>query len=610
MSMIPQETIQRVVSESDIVDVVGSYISLKRAGANYRALCPFHTEKTPSFNVNPARQIYHCFGCGAGGDVIAFVKEYENLAFAEAVQRLADRAGIRIVEAEFDPQQEARSKLRRQLQTLHKKVAEWYHFLLFKKPAAEIARDYLKRRQISMETARRWQLGYAPDDTAPLLDWAAEEKFDHRLLVESGLAMWRDETEPRRGIYARFRNRLMFPIASEFGDVIAFSGRVLSPDQKGGKYVNSPETILFNKSKVFFGLDKSKRAILKAGEAILCEGQMDLIACFENGIENVVAPLGTAFTEQHARVLKRNAEQVVLCFDSDAAGYKAAERAFRQLAQANVLVKVAPLPPGEDPDSLIGKEGAELFHERIENALSFFDYQINHLSAGMNWESLRDRLEFARTVSGNIALVKEKVLQDSLINQVSTRLGVSADDIRGLVAESARELDRQSRSSARAPSSDDEPERPPAFFIRDPTVRILTQILLRNESARKELASRPLPAYLGEIPGTQLLARLWTADFDASSPHSVSACINTLPETFQPLAAELVAEEIPPLDLNMAEACLLKLNRRALRNRQNEIRAGLNNLNLPPAEIQRLTKELLDLSTRLKDIPPPKTTGG
>ncbi|MCB1087104.1 MAG: DNA primase, partial [Verrucomicrobiae bacterium] len=252
MGQISRETVERIIDETDIVEVIGSYFPLKRAGSRYLALCPFHSEKSPSFGVNPQRQIFHCFGCGAGGDVIKFVQQYENLSFPEAAKKLADRAGIHLAEEAWDPKEEASRKQRRQLLALNRKAAEWFHHLLMRSHDAQAARDYLKARGFTSEIAKRWQFGYAPETPAPFFDWAKKEGFTIRQSVEGGLASWREETRPERGAYARFRHRLMFPVANDFGEIIAFSGRVLSSDQQGGKYVNSPETVLFNKSKTFF----------------------------------------------------------------------------------------------------------------------------------------------------------------------------------------------------------------------------------------------------------------------------------------------------------------------------------------------------------------------
>jgi len=380
VSLIPPETIEQIIAANDVVDVIGSYFPLKRSGPVYKALCPFHQERTPSFSVNPQRQIFKCFGCGAGGNVIRFVMTYENLDFVGAAKKLAERAGIKIEQTELSPEDAARYSMRRRLLALHAEATEFFHWHLMKKPSAQIARDYLKSRGVGGEIAKSWKLGYAPDEWDAMRDFAHTNGFSDEELVASGLVKLRDEENPHGEFYDRFRARVMFPIYKE-DDVIAFSGRVLEADAKTAKYVNSPETMLFTKGAVLFGLNKSKRALIDAKFAIVCEGQLDLITAFEHGVQNVIAPQGTAFTDKQARILKRFVDEVVLCFDADAAGRKAAERPLASLLAENLMVRVAEMPPGEDPDSMIRGKGADAFRERITAAKDFFDFQIDGLAA-------------------------------------------------------------------------------------------------------------------------------------------------------------------------------------------------------------------------------------
>src|SRR5664279_3910684 len=370
-------TLEQIRAASDIVDVIGSYLPLKRAGANFVALCPFHKEKTPSFNVNPHRQIFHCFGCHKGGDVFAFVKEYENIDFPEAVRRLADRAKIPLEYEKNAGEQQSRHLKERLLQ-VHEQIAQRWQGALANEAAGLIARDYLARRGVSAEAVKLFRLGYAPDLWDDTVNWAKSKGHELALVEQAGLILRKQEGD---GYYDRFRGRLMFPICDEQGRIIGFSGRVLSGDEKTAKYVNSPETPIFTKSKVFFGLDKSKRAVLEAGYAIVCEGQLDLIACFMAGVQNIVAPQGTAFTADHARIIKRYVDEVVLCFDSDEAGQNAAVRSLDHLLASGLAVRVAIVPAPHDPDSFIKANGSEAFRKLIENAEGFFDYYLNRLCA-------------------------------------------------------------------------------------------------------------------------------------------------------------------------------------------------------------------------------------
>ena len=348
VGLISEETIQRVAEANDIVEVIGSYFPLKRAGTALRALCPFHREKSPSFHVNPARQSYHCFGCGAGGGVLRFVMEYEHLDFPSAVRKLAQRAGVPIIEDAGGGDDDKQRGLRQRLLALHAEAAGWFQQNLLKSPAGRVARDYLKSRGVNGEIARSWQLGYAPDSWDALLLFLRERKFSQEEIFRSGLASSKAEGD-EANLYSRFRDRVMFPIRNDYGEVVAFSGRVLDPEARTAKYVNSPETPLFTKGKVLYGLDKTKRDLIEKNTAIVCEGQLDLISAYEAGIRNVIAPQGTAFTGDQARLLRRFVETVLLCFDSDNAGQQAASRSLPALLGQGLAVKVVELPKGEDP---------------------------------------------------------------------------------------------------------------------------------------------------------------------------------------------------------------------------------------------------------------------
>src|SRR5213596_803619 len=342
-------TLEQIRAASDIVEVIGSYLPLKRAGANFVTLCPFHKEKTASFNVHPHRQIFHCFGCHKGGDVFTFVQDYENVSFPEAVHRLAERARIPLEFAK-DPGAQKHRFLKETLLQIHEQITHRWQTALAQEAAGQIARDYLKQRGVSDEAVKLFRLGYAPDAWDDTVNWARSKGHELTIVEQAGLILRKEGSDH---YYDRFRGRLIFPISDEQGRVIGFSGRVLSGDDKTAKYVNSPETPIFTKGKVFFGLDKSKRAILEEDEAILCEGQLDLIACYMAGVKNVVAPQGTALTAEHARILKRYTDLVVVCFDADPAGWNAATRSLDSFLATGLSVLIAVVPPPHDPDSFI-----------------------------------------------------------------------------------------------------------------------------------------------------------------------------------------------------------------------------------------------------------------
>ena len=419
-------TLEQIRAASDIVDVVGAYVPLKRAGANFLALCPFHKEKTPSFNVNPQRQIFYCFGCHKGGDVFAFVKEYENIDFVEAVKRLADRAKIPL-QYEQGMGDEPSRHLKDQLLQIHEQIAQRWQNALANEASGQIGRDYLLKRGVSPDAVKLFRIGCAPDLWDDTVNWAKSKGFELGTVEKAGLIL-RKEGSDRH--YDRFRGRLMFPICDEQGRVIGFSGRVLSGDEKTAKYVNSPETPIFTKSKIFFGLDKSKRALLNAGFAVVCEGQLDLIACFMAGVENIVAPQGTAFTAEHARILKRYVDEVVLCFDSDEAGQNAAVRSLDHLLASGLAVRVAVVPAPDDPDSYIKKNGGDAFRKLIEGAEGFFDYYLKRLSGIHDSSSDKGRLAILRAMAATVHKTSNVVLIDTYAQKTAARLGVSAESVR------------------------------------------------------------------------------------------------------------------------------------------------------------------------------------
>ena len=439
-------TLEQIRAASDIVDVIGSYLPLKRAGANFVALCPFHKEKSPSFNVNPHRQIFHCFGCHKGGDVFSFVKEYESIDFPEAVRRLADRAKIPL-EFEQNPGEQQTRHIKERLLQVHEQIAQRWQSALDNEASGQIARDYLAGRGVPAEAIKLFRLGFAPELWDDTVNWAKSKGHDLALVEQAGLILRKKEGD---GYYDRFRGRLMFPICDEQGRVIGFSGRILTGDEKTAKYVNSPETPIFTKSKVFFGLDKSKRAVLEAGYVIVCEGQLDLIACFMAGVQNVVAPQGTAFTADHARILKRYAEEVVLCFDSDEAGQNATVRSLDSLLASGLAVRVAVVPAPHDPDSLIKASGGAAFKQLIERAEGFFDYYLNRLCATNEVRTDKGRLGVLRGMAEAVHKTGNGVLVDKYAQKTALRLGVTPDAVRA-------EFRKLSRAKAPAP----EPEEPP-----------------------------------------------------------------------------------------------------------------------------------------------------
>src|ERR1051325_10006565 len=472
MAFVSDATREQIRAANDIVDVIGSYLPLKRSGANFMALCPFHKEKTPSFNVNPHLQIFKCFGCQKGGDVFTFIMEYESVDFPEALKRLADRAKIPLEFEKGAGAQESRH-LKDTLLQIHEQITQRWQSALANEASGQIARDYLARRGVSEEAVKLFRLGYAPDLWDDTVNWARSKGHELGLVEKGGLIL---KKEGGQSYYDRFRGRLMFPICDEQGRGIGFSGRILTGDEKTAKYVNSPETPIFTKSKVFFGLDKSKRALLDAGYAIVCEGQLDLIACFMAGVQNVVAPQGTAFTGDHARILKRYVEEVVLCFDSDEAGQNAAVPSLDNVLPPGLAVRVAVDPPPEEPDSFIKASGGAAFKELIDRAEGFFDYYLNRLCATNDVTSDKGRLAILGEMAEAVHKTNNVVLIDKYAQKTDLRLGVTPDAVR-------REFNRLAKAPSAKSAEPEEhegsvagPERPAA-----PEYWLLKLLLLHDE---------------------------------------------------------------------------------------------------------------------------------
>ncbi|MDB6016864.1 MAG: dnaG [Pedosphaera sp.] len=473
--LISPATLEQIRSASDIVDVIGSYVPLKRAGANFVALCPFHKEKSPSFNVNPQKQIFHCFGCHKGGDVFTFVKEFESIQFMDAVRRLAERAKIPL---EFDnqPGQQQSRHLKDNLLQIHEQITQRWQNALANEAAGQPARDYLAQRGVSDEAVKLFRLGCAPEAWDDTVNWAKSKGYEMAMMEQAGLILRKEGGDH---FYDRFRGRLIFPICDEQGRVIGFSGRVLAGDAKTAKYVNSPETPIFTKGKVFFGLDKSKRALLDAQSAIVCEGQLDLIACYMGGVQNIVAPQGTALTMDHARILKRYVDEVVLCFDSDNAGQNAAVRSLDSLLASGLAIRVAVVPAPHDPDSFIKEAGGPAFRELIEHAQGFFDYYLNRLCLQNDLGSDKGRLAVLQDMAQAVHKTGNGVLVDTYAQKTALRLGVASEAVRA-------EFRKASRLKNAGPAEPaEEIAEPTEALVRPSTPEfwLLKVILMHEETA-------------------------------------------------------------------------------------------------------------------------------
>ena len=422
MPIYSSEVIEEVVSRNDIVDVISGYIKLKKSGSSYVGLCPFHNEKSPSFSVSGTKQMYHCFGCGVGGNVITFVMEYENYTFPEAVKMLADRAGIALPVMEYSGEDRRERDIKTKLLEINKIAATFYYHQL-KSPAGQSGLDYLKKRQLSDKTRNTFGLGYAPQLTGDLYRMLKEKGYDDELLKESGLFTY------EKGIREKFWNRVIFPIMDINNKVIGFGGRVMGDGKP--KYLNSPETKLFDKSKNLYGLNVARSS--RKNNLIICEGYMDVISMHQAGFNQAVASLGTALTPGHARLMKRYTDNVLITYDSDEAGVKAALRAIPILKEAGLSTKVINMRPYKDPDEFIKALGTEAFQERIDKAENSFMYEIGIIEKNYKRSDPESETAFEREVANKLVQFNEKLERDNYMKAVCRQFMIPEDGMREMV---------------------------------------------------------------------------------------------------------------------------------------------------------------------------------
>ncbi len=441
--IISKRTVDLIRFQNDIVEVIGSYITLKRAGSAFKALCPFHKEKTPSFSVNPERQIFHCFGCGAGGDVFRFVMQNEGMDFPAAAEMLANRVGIKI-EYEAGSGGDSHGVDKNELYDIMEQAAQFYHRILTTNAVAEEARAYLKKRKLPDDVAQRYLIGYAPERWDAIMKWGGKRGYADEKLESVGLVIKSTKSQSASGYYDRFRDRLMFPIRNAQGKVIGFSGRMLKKEEGQAKYVNSPETPLFRKSQVLYGLYEARKDIVEKREALICEGQIDVIRCHVSGFGNAVAAQGTAFTEDHARIAKRSADSVVIVFDSDSAGQTAAIRTAGIFLQSGLAIRVARLPDGADPDSFIRDQGADAFQAVLDKAVSVVEFMVGVWSARENIRTEAGLVRVSKAVLQTAALASNAVLRARMIEEAAGLLSIPPqaleDDLRYMLRQSDRVL--------------------------------------------------------------------------------------------------------------------------------------------------------------------------
>ena len=436
----PREIIDEVRMQNDIVEVISQYVPLKQKGSSYFGLCPFHNEKTASFSVNSEKQFYYCFGCGAAGNVFSFLMEMENMDFPEALKKLAERAHITLPEPEKSAQVIAAEQTKQRLFDIHTAAGRFFYDCLQEKQG-EQARAYLTKRQMDPRMARKFGIGYSPDSYDALFRHLKEKGFTLSDILKSGLVL---ENKDGKGYHDRFRGRLMFPIFDVQGRVVGFGGRILAKGEP--KYLNSPETILFSKSRNLYGLNFAKAA--KKRELILVEGYMDMLSIYQAGFHNVVASLGTAFNNDHARTLKRFADDVILLYDSDEAGTNAALRAIPVLIKNGFRVKVTQVPDGKDPDEFIKAKGAAEFSKLLINAVHYISFEIACIRRKYNLKNPEHRVRFATEAAEILSKLDSEIERNVYLGEVSRVTGVEEEAIRSEIRKLMRKEDEAFRKEA------------------------------------------------------------------------------------------------------------------------------------------------------------------
>lgn len=430
----PDEVIEEVRSSNNIVDVIGSYVRLQKKGSSYFGLCPFHNEKSPSFSVSPNKQMYYCFGCGAGGNVFTFIMEYENQTFPEAMKVLADRAGIALPEAELTEEQKRERNKRQLLLEINKTAANYFYYQL-NNEQGQRAREYLENRKLSKETQIHFGLGYASKYSNDLYLYLKKKGYSDQILKETGLLTY----DEKHGAHDKFWNRVMFPIMDVNNKVIGFGGRVMGDGTP--KYLNSPETMLFDKSRNLYGLNYARTS--RKSYMIICEGYMDVIAMHQAGFTNAVASLGTAFTMQHSVLLKRYTQEVRLAYDSDGAGQKAALRAIPILKSAGINVRVIHMNPYKDPDEFIKNLGTEAFQERIDAAESSFMFEISVLEKNYKQSDPEGRASFMKAMARRLLQFPQELERNIYIDAIAGRYGIASEELKRMVNSFGASMSRE-----------------------------------------------------------------------------------------------------------------------------------------------------------------------
>jgi DNA primase len=588
--LIPEEVVQEVLLRTDIVDVIGDYVQLKRTGANAKGLCPFHQEKTPSFTVSPAKGLFYCFGCHASGNIFRFLMQHEHMAFPEAVRFLAARYGVRLPEA--SPQQRQQESLS-PLYALHQAAATFFHECLLRDTAAQPARLACRQRHITHEMAIRFGLGYAPAAWDALCQAMHKQGFPQELMVQSGLAVVR---EAQRGAYDRFRHRLMFPIHDRLGRPIAFGGRALESSEAlhVPKYLNSPETPIFHKGRLLYGLALAKTALRQREQALIVEGYTDVIACHRQSVTHAVGTLGTALTEHHVGLLKGLVKEVVLVFDGDAAGGAATERSIGLFLDVGMRVRVVTLPEGEDPDSFLRQHTGEEFLRYVDGAVSFVDYLLTRAARFADLRSPAGRADCVDRLSPLLRKIENQVERWGYVALVAERLGVPPEVLQ-------RQMYPRQTPRAHTPYQAPARSRRPPSPTRIPPEYRLLQTLCNDLRLLDQVQRQITPEDFEDADLRaiyMMVLRLASQGELTVSPHVIDEVANPeQKELLSRMAMEPVLSSQAEISKTLDE-CLAKMRQRQSKAELQRIRKQLDIVGDGTPEQQQLLQELDKLSKK------------
>jgi len=586
---------ETVRQQADIVRIIGDYIQLKKAGAqNFTGLCPFHGEKTPSFSVHATRQFFHCFGCGKSGDVFKFVQEREQISFPEAIRLVAEKSGIPLPKMQYSSEGEAEDAQRRgKLIDMHERACKFFEDQL-RKPEGAHAREYLAGRGLKEETIKTFRIGFAPDSGFTLKD-RLKADFSDEMMRASGLFSWKEGADPG-AMYSKFRNRIMFPISNENGKIIAFTGRTLATDEKSGpKYLNSPETPIYSKSRVLYNLDRAKEAVRKLGYVIIVEGQMDCIAVYSAGFHNVAASSGTAFTETQVRLLGRFSKDIVVNFDPDTAGAAATDKSLGMLLEEEFNIRVLRLEAGFDPDLFIRKNGAEAYARALKGSLKYFDYLVERTLKLFPVRSPEGKKNAVNFLLPHIHRVPSRIVRDELANDIAQKLNIDTTVLRQEFKSAA--VSRGSSGLRATPESDVTPSE--KVLVRAASSMAEDEADLRH-SAIQALAEERLHA--GLTSETLLEALLQNALAIERGEDGMDPMSLPLAEADRQRLAKIVMRESEPLTAELLAGALDALRHQSqLSQREGEIKRGIVEAERKNdvVALLRLKQEKLELDRKL-----------